>query len=401
MTRNLALLLAAQFITAFADNAVLFSALALLLATQDLPSWYVPTLQGCFLVSFVFLAPWSGNLADNVPKSRILTSANLVKAAGAGLLLFGIEPLLSYAVVGVGAALYSPAKYGILPELSPPGKLVTMNGYVEGSTILAILTGSLVGASIADRSVVAALSIVICCYGVSAILALFITRMQPKGEKQVRALTHFYHMIRTLFETPRARFATLGVTLFWAAAATLRVMLVAWAPAVLLLTSTKSIAELTIYCAIGVAAGSVAAPRFIPLGNLRRARIAAYAMGISIVLLGFSDGIWTARMALLSAGFSGGMFVVPMNAALQEIGHRTLGAGGAVAVQHFFENVGMLTAMGIYAFAAGQGAGPTAAMLSLGVIVLITTGIVSRHLPEDGAGFESAFPPRATDGNGK
>ena len=399
MTRNLALLLVAQFITAFADNAVLFSALALLLATQDLPSWYVPTLQGCFLVSFVLLAPWVGNLADNRPKATILTGANVVKAMGAGLLLAGIEPLLSYAVVGVGAALYSPAKYGILPELSPPGKLVTMNGYVEGSTILAILTGSLVGATIADNSVETALTLVIGCYAVSATLALFITRISPKSAEHVRALPHFSHMVRTLFKIPRARFAVLGVTLFWAAAATLRVMLVAWAPAVLMLTSTASIAELTIYCAIGVAIGSVAAPRFIPLGHLRRARLAAYAMGVSIVLLAFADGIWAARVALLAAGFSGGMFVVPMNAALQEIGHRTLGAGGAVAVQHFFENVGMLTAMGIYAFAAGQGAGPTAAMLSLGVIVLIATGIVSRHLPENGEVLVSA--PAKRTGGGK
>jgi LPLT family lysophospholipid transporter-like MFS transporter len=324
-----------------------------------------------------------GRFADGRPKPRVLFGANTVKAGGAALLLFQVEPLLAYAVIGLGAAAYSPAKYGILPELVEEQSLVKANGWIEGSTIVAILAGTLVGAALADYSVPVALLGVIALYVGSALIALTIRHTQVVGVATSAALGNFIHQVRGLLATPRARFATLGVSLFWAAATVLRVLLVAWAPAVLFLETTTDIAQLTLFVALGIAVGAVLVPRLIPMAYLRRARLAAYAMGFVIILLATLDSVWTARAALLLAGVCGGLFVVPINAALQEIGHRTIGSGGAVAIQNFFENLAMLVASGIYSLVAGLGVDPVVTMGWLGTLVVGATLLVSLHLPRD------------------
>ncbi len=382
MNRNVHLLLVAQFLSAFADNALLFAAIALVLHSADLAAWYIPALQASFLVAFVIFAPWVGVVADRHCKVRVLFGANGIKALGAGLLMLGIDPLAAYAVAGIGAAFYGPAKYGILPELLGREQLVAANGLIEGTTIVAIVSGALAGGSVADRSVPLALVAVIACYLASAVIVLGMTRTPIRLTRRLPAVRYFAGMTRTLLSTSRALFATLGVTLFWSSAAVLRVMVVAWAPIILALRSTEDIAALTLFSAIGVALGAFIAPRLIPLDNLRRARFAAYGMGICIILLAITDALWPARLALLAAGIAGGIFVVPVNATLQEIGHRTLGAGGAVAVQQFFESLGMLAATGVYAYAAGQGADPVLSLLTLGVLVMLATMLVSWHLPD-------------------
>jgi len=381
MNRNVRLLMAAQFLSAFADNALLFAAIAMVLHSAHLAGWYIPALQASFLVAFVVFAPWVGVVADRHSKVRVLFGANGIKALGAGLLLVGLDPLAAYAVAGVGAAFYGPAKYGILPELLGHDRLVAANGLIEGTTIVAIVAGALAGGIAADRSVPLALIGVIACYILSALIVLGMTRTPVRRTERLPAIRCFAGMTRTLLSTSRALFATLGVTLFWSSAAVLRVMVVAWAPIVLALRSTEQIAALTLFSAIGVALGAFVAPRLIPLEKLRRARIAAYCMGICIILLATTDALWPARLALLAAGIAGGIFVVPINATLQEIGHRTLGAGGAVAVQQFFENLGMLAATGLYAYAAGLGANPVMSLLVLGVVVMAATALVSWHLP--------------------
>ncbi len=382
MNRNVHLLLIAQFLSAFADNALLFTAIALVLHCAHMAAWYIPALQASFLVAFVICAPWVGVVADRHCKVWVLFGANGIKALGAGLLMVGVDPLAAYAVAGIGAAFYGPAKYGILPELLGRERLVAANGLIEGTTIVAIVSGALAGGSAADRSVPLALVAVIVCYLASALIVLGMTRTPIRITERLPAVRYFAGMTRTLLSTSRALFATLGVTLFWSSAAVLRVMVVAWAPIVLALRSTEDIAALTLFSAIGVALGAFIAPRLIPLDNLRRARFAAYGMGICIILLAITDALWPARLALLAAGIAGGIFVVPVNATLQEIGHRTLGAGGAVAVQQFFENLGMLAATGVYAYAAGQGADPVLSLLTLGVMVMLATTLVSWHLPD-------------------
>ncbi len=383
MNRDLYKVLGTQFITAFADNAVLFTVITLVLQQLAVSGWYIPALQASFLVAYVIFAPWVGGFADGRAKRSVMFSSNLIKAFGVLLLLINIEPLLAYAVIGLGAAMYSPAKYGILPELVEKDELVKANGWIEGSTILAILSGTLVGAAMAEHSTTLALSLIVALYVISSLIALSIHHQLIVGRQPRNAISAFSRQMKGLLATPRARFSTLGVSLFWAAATVLRVLLIAWAPLVLMLHSTTEIAGLTLFVAIGIAIGAVLVPRLIPMAYLRRARMAAYAMGLVIILLSTLDNIWAARIGLLLAGICGGLFVVPINAALQEIGHQTIGAGGAVAVQNFFENLAMLIASGAYALIAGAGVDPVATMIGLGVVVVILTTLVSLHLPED------------------
>ncbi len=383
MKQNLYKVLTTQFLTAFADNAVLFTAITLVMKQGALGGWYIPALQASFLVAFVVCAPWVGRFADARPKPRILMGANAIKAVGAGLLLFQVEPLLAYAIIGLGAAAYSPAKYGILPELVDEQSLVKANGWIEGSTILAILSGTLVGAVVAEYSITLALIFIVGLYIASALVAWTIRHDVVVGPASGPAVGNFFVQMRGLLATPRARFSVLGVSLFWSSATVLRVLLVAWAPVALLIHSTTEIALLTMFVAIGIAVGSVLVPRLIPMAYLRRARLAAYVMGVVIIMLATVDGLWTARLALFLAGVCGGLFVVPINAALQEIGHKTIGSGGAVAIQNFFENLAMLLASGLYALVAGAGVGPVVTMVCLGGIVIIATVLVSWHLPRD------------------
>lgn len=395
MNRAVHTLLFAQFLTAFADNAILFTAFAMITQSGGYGTWYQPALQASFLLAFVLLAPWVGRFADQHAKGRVLTWGNAFKAGGTLLLFFGIEPLLAYAVVGIGAAVYGPAKYGILPDLVGPEQLVKANGWVEGSTIIAIVLGAVVGAYVADQSIGWALALVAASYLISLLATLFIPKTAVKPRDAHPALPRFFSMMGGFFTTSRARFAMLGAAIFWAAAVVLRVMMVAWAPAVLLTQNTSDIANLTVFIAIGIALGAVVVPWLVPIERLRRARLAAYLMGFSILLLGItSDPLW-AKGVLLLIGVSGGIFVVPINAALQDIGHRSIGAGGAVAIQNFFENLAMLAGTGFYTLALTQNIDPVAAVFSLGVLVVIATTLVAWHLPKEPEPLPAALTEQA------
>jgi len=385
MNKQIYPLLIAQFLSAFADNAILFTVIAMVMQSAQLASWYVPALQSAFLVAFVLLAPWVGGFADNHPKSRVLIIGNLIKAVGAGLLLCNVEPLIAYCVVGVGAAIYSPAKYGILPELAGHEFLVKANSWIEGSTILAILLGMMIGAKVADYSITWALIGTIVIFIISALTTLFLPASIAKKTAPGSALPMFWREIGLFFSTPRSRFAILGGSLFWAAAATLRVIIVAWAPLILLSKNASEIAELTLFIAIGIIAGSALVPGLIPLEHLRRARLPAYLMALFIFGLSLTDSIWPARFMLFFIGVMGGMFIVPVNAALQELGQQSIGSGSAVALQGFFQNLTMLAAVGSYTYAVSQHADPVLSMLSLGMLVFMATFLVSLHLPDNQA----------------
>ena len=386
MSRGVWVLLGAQFLTAFADNAILFTAIAMLFFDPEAPlrgAWYVPALQASFLVAFVLLAPWAGPFADRRPKPHVLMIGNALKAAGAALMFAGVEPVVAYALVGTGAAVYGPAKYGILPELVGRDRLVRANSWIEGSTILAIVLGTVVGSRIADRSTPLALMTVIACYAASAAAALALPRLAPAQADVAAGIRTFVDRMRALFATAPPRFAMLGNSLFWASAAVLRLLLVAWAPVVLLTASASDIADLTLFLALGIVVGALIVPRLIPIERLRRARLAAYAMGVCILIFSLVDSAWPARAVLVAIGICGGMFLVPINAALQNIGYRTIGSGRAVALQSFFENSAMLTAVAIYTAAVGAGAQPVRSIVVVGVLVLIATTLVSWRLPPD------------------
>lgn len=374
-------LLLAQFLSVFADNTILFAVIALVMQWPALPGWYVPALQSVFLAAFVLLAPWVGPYADQHPKARILIIANLVKACGAGLMLLNVEPLLAYGIVGVGAAMYSPAKYGILPELASHHDLVKANGWIEGSTILAILTGMLAGGTLADYSVplalICAVVLLLASAAVTLLLPVGIRKPATPGWKPAI----FAREIHLFVSHARTRFAVLGGSLFWGAAACVRVIIIAWAPLVLMLHSAGEIAELTLFLALGIIAGAGLAPRLIPLEHLRRARFPAYVMALLIIALGFTDAIWPARTVLFMLGAAGGLFIVPINATLQELGQKSIGAGGAVAMQNFFQNVAMLLTVGSYTAAAARQLEPVAALIWLGSLLLLAALLLMRRLP--------------------
>ncbi|KAF3982843.1 MAG: lysophospholipid transporter LplT [Methylococcales symbiont of Hymedesmia sp. n. MRB-2018] len=403
MNKRIYPLLIAQFLSAFADNAILFTVIALVMQSVQLATWYVPALQSVFLISFVILAPWVGSLADNYAKSQVLIIANLVKASGAGLLLLNFEPLIAYCVVGMGAAIYSPAKYGILPELTNHDALVKANSWIEGSTILAILLGMVIGAKVADYSIQWALIGTIVLFASSAFLTLLIPTQASREKQAGSKLILFSKQIGQFFITSRSRFAILGASLFWVTAVTVRVIIIAWAPVVLMSQNASEVAELTLFLAIGIIIGSALVPRMIPLDFLARARIPAYFMGLFIMLLSFTETLWPARATLFAIGTAGGMFIVPINAALQELGQESIGSGCAVALQGFFQNVAMLIAVATYTFTASilvddvisvEKLDTLAAnlvtrtftsntLLFLGAFVLLATFLVSLRLPDN------------------
>jgi LPLT family lysophospholipid transporter-like MFS transporter len=340
-------------------------------------------LQASFLIAFVAFAPWLGALADRRPKPHVLLLGNILKGAGAGLMFVGVEPLAAYALIGTGAAVYGPAKYGILPELVGQDRLVRANGWMEGSTILAIVLGTVIGPLVANRSVPLALAVVLACYVASAAATFALPRLAAAQADAPAGIATFIERMRTLFDVATARFAMLGNSLFWASAAVLRLLLVAWAPVVLATTDSTQVGFLTLFLALGIIVGALIVPRLIPIAHLRRARLAAYAMGVSILFFSLVSHVWPARGVLVLIGLCGGMFLVPINAALQDIGHRTIGSGRAVALQSFFENSAMLTSVAIYTAAVALGAQPVQTIVVVGVLVLIATTLVSWHLPPD------------------
>lgn len=355
MNKHLYNLVFAQFLSAFGDNAVLFTVIAMILKEDQQVSWYVPALQSAFLVAYVILTPWVGQLAERRPKSWILFLGNAIKATGTLLILSGVEPLLGYAIVGVGAAAYGPAKYGILPEITTQSQLVKANGWVEGATIAAILAGTVAGARLADYSIEAALITVVVLYLISALATTALPRAQASLRPPARgAWSELSDWMQHFLKEERARLIIVALSLFWACAATLRVALVAWAPEVLGIHTASEIANLTFFMALGIVLGAVLVPRLIPLEKIRRARFFAYLLGLLYIGLSLTRTIVEADWVLLGIGLCGGIFVVPLNAAVQEIGQRTIGSGSAVAVQNFFQNGMILISMAVYSYFAGR-----------------------------------------------
>ncbi|MCK4492420.1 MAG: lysophospholipid transporter LplT [Methylococcales bacterium] len=383
MNKQIYPLLVAQFLSAFADNAILFTVIAMVMQSKELAQWYIPALQSVFFIAFVVFAPWVGAFADNYAKSRVLIVANLIKAGGALLLVLAVEPLIAYCIIGIGAALYSPAKYGILPEIAGHKALVKANSWIEGSTIFAIIFGMVIGAKVADYSIEWALWGTLGLFLLSAVISLLLPTRVAEYKSSGFKVVQFGQQIGTFFETTRSRFSVLSASLFWASAASVRVIIIAWSPLVLMTQTASEIAELTFFLAIGIIVGSAIVPRLIPLEYLHRVRIPAYCMSFFIIGLGFTSTVLNASILLFLIGVMGGLFIVPINAALQEIGQQSIGSGGAVALQNFFQNVAMLLAVGTYTYSVSLGVSPISAMLTLGFLVFFATFIIALRLPKE------------------
>lgn len=361
--------LVAQFLSALADNALLFAAIALL-KSQLYPGWSIPVLQEFFVAAYIVLAPFAGPLADGLPKGRVMLISNGMKLTGAAAMLAGLNPFVAYGLVGLGAAAYSPAKYGILTELVPAERLVKANGAMEASTIAAILLGALAGGKAADWSVTGTLVIIVALYAAAGLANLFIPatgaelRPMPGLRDQLRT---FAKNLQTLWSDGPARMSMLGTSAFWGAGATLRFLLVAWVPAALAITSNAMPAYLNASTAVGIVVGAALAGRFIPMQNATRAVWAGVALGVVVALLAAVGSLPMAFALTALVGVAGGFFVVPLNALLQERGHTLVGAGSAIAAQNLVENLLMLTMVGLYTGLDHAGVAPSVSAVVFGL----------------------------------
>ncbi|EMN0308688.1 TPA: lysophospholipid transporter LplT [Enterobacter hormaechei subsp. oharae] len=371
--------IAAQFLSAFGDNALLFATLALLKA-EFYPDWSQPILQMVFVGAYIVFAPFVGQVADSFPKGRVMMFANSLKLLGAASICFGINPFVGYTLVGIGAAAYSPAKYGILGELTTGDKLVKANGLMESSTIAAILLGSVAGGVLADWHVLAALGICALMYGGAVIANLFIPKLavaRPGQSWRFGSMTgSFFNACRVLWRNGETRFSLMGTSMFWGAGVTLRFLLVLWVPVALGITDNATPTYLNAMVAVGIVVGAGAAAKLVTLETVARCMPAGILIGVGVLFFSLQHALLPAYALLLLIGMLGGFFVVPLNALLQERGKQTVGAGNAIAVQNLGENMAMLLMLGIYSLAVKAGAPVVAIGVGFGALfALAITGL--------------------------
>lgn len=374
MSRSMMALLVAQFLSAMADNVLFVAAIAMLKAASGDDS-LLPLVQVTFVLAFILFAPYVGPFADAWPKGRVMFRANLIKLSGAALILGGLHPLAGYAIVGLGAAAYSPAKYGILTQLVSEEKLIKANGLLEGSTIAAILLGVMLGGWLADRSTLLAMQVVAGLYLSAAVANLLIPKLvaiKPLVRGEIMRLPReFMRDLKTLLRDSDARFSIFGTSLFWGMGASLRLLLFAWVPIALSMTDNQAPASLMGMVSIGIVVGAGLAAFTVKMSQVNRALIGGLAIGPLLWLLAPLHSFTGAGGVLLGLGAAGGFFAIPLNALLQERGHESVGAGRALAVQNYFENLAMLLMAGLYFAAIQAGMSPFTAILIFGLLVLV------------------------------
>ncbi|EDO2740669.1 lysophospholipid transporter LplT [Salmonella enterica subsp. enterica serovar Anatum] len=361
----------AQFLSAFGDNALLFATLALLKA-QFYPDWSQPVLQMVFVGAYILFAPFVGQIADSFAKGRVMMVANGLKLAGAAGICLGINPFVGYTLVGIGAAAYSPAKYGILGELTTGDKLVKANGLMEASTIAAILLGSVAGGVLADWHVIAALVACALAYAGAVAANRFIPKLvaaRPGQSWRLSAMTRsFFSACVVLWRNGETRFSLVGTGLFWGAGVTLRFLLVLWVPVALGITDNATPTYLNAMVAVGIVVGAGAAAKLVTLETVSRCMPAGILIGVVVAIFSLQHALLPAYALLLLIGMLGGFFVVPLNALLQERGKKSVGAGNAIAVQNLGENSAMLLMLGLYSLAVLVGVPAVAIGIGFGVL---------------------------------
>ncbi|EIT0301439.1 lysophospholipid transporter LplT [Salmonella enterica] len=361
----------AQFLSAFGDNALLFATLALLTA-QFYPDWSQPVLQMVFVGAYILFAPFVGQIGDSFAKGRVMMVANGLKLAGAAGICLGVNPFVGYTLVGIGAAAYSPAKYGILGELTTGDKLVKANGLMEASTIAAILLGSVAGGVLADWHVIAALVACALAYAGAVAANLFIPKLvaaRPGQSWRLSAMTRsFFSACVVLWRNGETRFSLVGTGLFWGAGVTLRFLLVLWVPVALGITDNATPTYLNAMVAVGIVVGAGAAAKLVTLETVSRCMPAGILIGVVVAIFSLQHALLPAYALLLLIGMLGGFFVVPLNALLQERGKKSVGAGNAIAVQNLGENSAMLLMLGLYSLAVLVGVPAVAIGIGFGVL---------------------------------
>lgn len=370
MNRGFYTIMAAQFFSSLADNALLFVAISLL-TSMNAPASLTPLLKLSFVLFYVLLAAFVGAFADSLPKGRVMFIANMIKIFGCALMFYTVHPLLAYAVVGFGAAVYSPAKYGILTELLPPEKLVPANGWIEGLTVMSIILGTVLGGTlVSDRGAAfllsfdlfgslgitrgadAAMAVVVAIYILATLFNLRIpdtgARYEHQERNPVKLITDFANCSATLWRDKLGQISLAVTTLFWGAGATLQFIVLKWAERSLGMPLDKA-TNLIGVVAIGVALGAAMAARMIPLKKSLTVIPMGIIMGLVVTIMVFVNSVSVAYPLLALIGFLSGFFVVPMNALLQHRGHVLMSAGHSIAVQNFNENLSILVMLAAYA----------------------------------------------------
>ncbi|NBY70332.1 MAG: lysophospholipid transporter LplT [Betaproteobacteria bacterium] len=391
MKRGFYTIMAAQFFSSLADNALFVAAVELIRISGG-AEWQRAALVPMFALFYVVLAPFVGAFADSRPKGQVMFVSNAIKVAGCLMMLFGTHPLLSYAVVGLGAAAYSPAKYGILTELLPASQLVKANGWIEGLTIASIILGVLIGGQLVgphvseyllsfdlpfietgiDTPPEAAILLLILFY---ALAAWFNTRIHNTGVAMRSLppnlgalLPDFWDCNTRLWKDRLGQISLATTTLFWGVSGNLRYIVLAWSAAALGYSTTQA-SSLVGVVAIGTAVGAVVASVRMKLHQATRVMPLGIGMGLLVVGMNFIDNVWVAAPFLILLGALGGFLVVPMNALLQHRGHNLMGAGRSIAVQNFNEQLCILLLGGMYSFSTGMGLSAFGAITAFGLVV--------------------------------
>ena len=384
-------IMAAQFFSSLADNALLIAAIALLRELHE-PAWMTPALKQSFVVSYVVLAPLVGAFADSMAKGRVMLITNAIKIVGCGLMLVDTHPLTAYALVGLGAAAYSPAKYGILTELLPPHQLVIANGWIEGTTVGSIILGVLLGGTLISEKISgallsfdmpmidtpintppeAAIAVIMSLYLIAAVFNWFIPDTgvdhRVPSKNPFYLIREFSHCVVLLWRDRLGQISLATTTLFWGAGATLQFIVIDWASRALGLSLSQA-SMLQGVVAVGITIGVVLAARLVSLRGAVKVLPIGATMGVVVMVMIFVHNLWLAILLMTAIGICAGFFVVPMNALLQHRGHVLMGAGHSIAVQNFNENVGILVMVGLYALMVRSGFSVNAAIVMFGFFV--------------------------------
>lgn len=402
MNRGFCTILAAQFFSSLGDNALLFAAIALLRALEA-PAWQTPVLQQCFVMAFIVMAPWVGAFADALPKGQVMFISNSVKVIGCLTMLTSVHPLAAYGLVGIGAAIYSPAKYGILAEYLPPEKLIWANSWMEGLTVAAVILGAILGgllignhatlaavmasgplakAGIATAPELAIL-VIFLLYLLAAIFNLYIPHLPSEHALGRRhpgfLLQDFWRCFLLLWKDPLGQVSLAVTTLFWGAGTTLRFIILVWSAAALGMDLEQG-TQLTALVAVGLAMGAVVAAKAIPLEHAVKVLPLGIAMGAGVIGMVWINSLWPAVALLVLIGILAGSFLIPMNALLQYRGHRLMGSGHSIAVQNFNENLSILVMLGAYALMVKADLALNTIVILFGLMVAAIMGwLTHRH----------------------
>ncbi len=394
------IIMAAQFFSSLADNALLVAAIALLIQS-DSPGWLTPYLKFFFVISYVVLAPYVGAFADRLPKGQVMLVSNSIKVVGCAMMLFNVNPLVAYAMVGLGAAAYSPAKYGILTEYLPPTKLVLANGWIEGLTVASIILGTVLGGVLInarvsgpllnfdlpfietgiDTPAEAAISLIVFIYVIAALFNLYVPNtgvpLKKLPSNPVDTLVDFFACFKRLWADKLGQISLTVTTLFWGAGATLQFIVIEWARHNLGFDLSRA-SILQGVVALGIALGAVVASSRVKLDQSVKVIPLGIAMGLIVPLMVFVHSIWVAIPLMIVIGCLAGFFVVPMNALLQHRGHNLMGAGRSIAVQNFNENSSILIMIATYSILLGSGVSITWIVILFGLFVAGTMALVQR-----------------------